>query len=61
MKKILENLLKIKSLVTIAVVAVFVWCAVTGGLTTENIMVVVTMIITFYFTKKGGGDDGRMA
>lgn len=52
---IIKNLLKIKSLVTIVVIAIFAYCAITGKLTTENVMVIVTMVVTFYFTKNPGG------
>lgn len=56
---IIKNLLKIKSIVTIVVIAIFAYCAITGKLTTENIMVIVTMIVTFYFTRNnsGGGEN----
>lgn len=54
---ILKNLLKIKSLVTIVVIAIFAYCAITGKLTTENVMVIVTMVVTFYFTKNSGGGE----
>lgn len=53
----LKNLLKIKSLVTIVVIAIFAYCAITGKLTTENVMVIVTMVVTFYFTKNSGGGE----
>lgn len=53
----IKNLLKIKSLVTIVVIAIFAYCAITGKLTTENVMVIVTMVVTFYFTKNSGGGE----
>lgn len=57
MKNVLKNLLKIKSLVTMAVTGVFIYCVITGQLSTEQIMVIVTMVITFYFAKKDTGGD----
>ncbi len=59
MKNVLKNLLKIKSIVTIAVTGVFIYCTINDTLSTEQIMVIVTMVITFYFAKKdsGGGSN----
>lgn len=54
---IIKNLLKIKSIVTIVVIAIFAYCAISGKLTTENVMVIVTMVVTFYFTKNSGGGE----
>lgn len=63
MKNVLKNLLKIKSIVTIAVTGVFIYCTINGTLSTEQIMVIVTMVITFYFAKNGGGgsNDGDIS
>lgn len=60
MKKIIQNLFKIKSIVTIAVLAMFVYGVVTGLLGGEQIMTIVSIVITFYFAQKGGnnGDSG---
>ena len=52
------NLIKIKSLVTIAVIAVFSVLAVKGVIEPDNVMNVVLMVVAFYFgtqhEKKGG-------
>lgn len=56
MKKNLENLLKIKSIITIVILAVFVYCVLNRLISSENIMIIVSMVITFYFAKKAGGD-----
>lgn len=53
MKETLINLLKVKSLMTIAVIIVFVILALKGGISDELIASVITAIITYYFTKKG--------
>lgn len=52
--KILQNLLKIKSLMTIAVMVVFVILALNGNMSDELIASVITAVITYYFTKKDG-------
>ena len=58
MKESLKNLLKIKSIVTIVVLAVFVYGVVTGMLKGENIMTITSVVITFYFATKGGSNNG---
>ena len=48
----LENiaaLIKVKTIVTFAVVAVFVYLTVTGATTPDNVMIVVSTVIAFYF------------
>ena len=45
----LAALLKVKTLVTLAVTAVFVFLSVTGKIATDNVMMVVTMVTSFYF------------
>jgi hypothetical protein len=43
------NLLKVKTLVTIAVVAVFVALALKGAINPDNVMIIVSMVVSFYF------------
>lgn len=54
MMDIIKNLLKVKSLMTIAVMAVFVTLALKGELDAALIASVITSVVTFYFTKKDG-------
>lgn len=54
MKKALTNLLKVKSLMTISVMIVFVVLALQGSMSDELIASVITAITTYYFTKKEG-------
>lgn len=54
MKEIIKNLLKIKSIITLVVLFVFVYVVVNGIISADNIMIVISMVITFYFAKKGG-------
>lgn len=52
MKDIVKNiaaLIKVKTAVTFAVVAVFVYLAVIGQIETNRVMDVVLMVISFYF------------
>lgn len=43
------NLLKVKTLVTLSVMAVFVFLALRGDIQPDNVMYVVTTVIAFYF------------
>lgn len=52
MKKALINLLKVKSIITILVMGVFTYLAVTNQLQTETVSAVIMAIITYYFTKR---------
>lgn len=47
--KNLANLIKVKTLVTLSVMAVFVYLAVTGKISADNVMIVVSTVIAFYF------------
>ena len=47
--KNLAALIKVKTLVTLAVRAVFTYLAVTGAITADNVMIVVSTVIAFYF------------
>ena len=45
----LANLIKVKTLVTIAVMGVFATLALKGTITADNVMIVVSTVIAFYF------------
>ena len=52
-----KNLFKVKTLVTIAVVAVFVVLALRGSISPDNVMIIISMVVSFYFGtqhEKGG-------
>lgn len=56
------NLIKVKTIVTLVVMAVFTVLALRGDITADNAMLVVSMVISFYFgtqhEKKGGASNG---
>lgn len=52
MKQALIGLLKVKSLMTIAVMIVFVVLALQGTMSDELVASVITAVITYYFTKQ---------
>ena len=49
LKKNLANLIKVKTIVTVAVIAVFSVLALKGSISADNVMLIVTAVISFYF------------
>lgn len=52
MKKVLENLaslIKVKTIVTLVVVAVFAVLALNGSISADNVMIIISMVVSFYF------------
>ena len=47
--KNLANLVKVKTLVTIAVMTVFVILALRGSISADNAMIIISMVVSFYF------------
>ena len=45
----LANLIKVKTIVTLAVMGVFSTLALKGDITPDNVMIVVSTVIAFYF------------
>lgn len=52
MKNAFTSLLKVKSLMTIAIMVVFVVLALTHSMSEELVASVITAVITYYFTKE---------
>ena len=63
MLKNIAALIKVKTIVTLVVLAVFVVLSLRGDISADNVMLVVSMVISFYFgtvsEKKGGTSDGN--
>ncbi len=52
MQEILQKLamlLKVKTIVTFAVVTVFAILALNGRIAADNVMIIVSMVVSFYF------------
>ena len=49
LKKNLANLVKVKTFITLVVIAVFAVLSLRGDITPDNVMVVVSTVIAFYF------------
>lgn len=47
--KNLANLIKVKTIVTLLVVAVFVVLALRGSIGADNVMIIISMVVSFYF------------
>ena len=52
--KNLANLIKVKTLVTLAVMVVFIALSLRGAITADNVMIVVSTVIAFYFGTQQG-------
>lgn len=48
-KNNLANLIKVKTIVTLVVIAVFSVLALRGTISPDNVMLIVTSVIAFYF------------
>ena len=63
MLKNIAALIKVKTIVTLVVMAVFVVLSLRGDISADNAMLIVSMVISFYFgtvsEKKGGTNDGK--
>ena len=52
MKKLTENLanlIKVKTLVTLVVTAVFTVLSLRGTISPEQVMIIISMVVSFYF------------
>ena len=52
MHKIVENLaglIKVKTIVTLVVSAVFAVLSLNGTISADNVMIVISMVVSFYF------------
>ena len=60
--KNLAALIKVKTVVTLVVMAVFVVLSLRGDISADNAMIIISMVVSFYFgtvaEKKAGSADG---
>lgn len=60
--KNLAALIKVKTIVTLVVMAVFAVLALRGDISADNAMIIISMVVSFYFgtvsEKKAGAADG---
>ena len=43
------NLIKVKTIVTLVVIGVFAYLALTGAISADNVMIIISMVVSFYF------------
>lgn len=59
--EILKNfasLIKVKTIVTLVVIAVFAVLALRGTLSPDNVMIIISMVVSFYFGTQHEKTDG---
>ena len=52
MEKLIQNsanLIKVKTLVTLVVIAIFAVLSLRGDIPAENVMIIISMVVSFYF------------
>ncbi|MBS7360257.1 MAG: hypothetical protein KIG53_06610 [Oscillospiraceae bacterium] len=49
MVKNLANLIKVKTIVTLIVIAIFAVLSIRGDISADNVMIIVSSVIAFYF------------
>lgn len=62
LNKVVDRLISVKSIVTIALTAVFSVLAITGAVTGQEFLTIFTVIISFYFgtqTDKQSKKEGK--
>ncbi len=45
----LANLFKVKTIVTMVVIAVFAVLSLNGSISPDNVMIIISMVVSFYF------------
>lgn len=58
MIKNIANLIKVKTIVTFVVVAVFAVLSLRGDITADNVMIITSSVIAFYFGTQHERKDG---
>ena len=47
--KNIANLIKVKTIVTLVVIAVFAVLSLRGDIQPDNVMIIISMVVSFYF------------
>ena len=47
--KNVANLIKVKTIITMVVIAVFAVLSLRGDITADNAMIIISMVVSFYF------------
>ena len=57
MKKVIQNIFKVKSLMSLACIGLLWYCTVTGKIEGSDAFSVILMVFTYYFNKKDEDDS----
>lgn len=47
--KNIANLIKVKTIVTMVVIAIFAVLSLRGDISADNVMIIISMVVSFYF------------
>jgi hypothetical protein len=47
--KNIANLIKVKTIVTLVVIAIFAILSLRGDISPDNVMIIISMVVSFYF------------
>lgn len=47
--KNIANLIKVKTIVTLVVIAIFAVLSLRGDISPDNVMIIISMVVSFYF------------
>jgi uncharacterized protein (DUF486 family) len=47
--KNIANLIKVKTIVTLVVIAIFAVLSLRGDISSDNVMIIISMVVSFYF------------
>lgn len=47
--KNIANLIKVKTIVTLVVIAIFAILSLRGDISADNVMIIISMVVSFYF------------
>ena len=50
----IANLIKVKTIVTLVVCAVFTVLSLNGTISADNVMIIISMVVSFYFGTQSG-------
>lgn len=58
-KKNLAKMIKVKTIVTLVIIAVFAVLALRGDVSSDNVMIIVSTVVAFYFGTQHEKDDQK--
>lgn len=59
LKNNIASLVKVKTIITVAVITVFVVLALKGSISSDNVMIIVSSVVSFYFGTQHEKNSGE--